>query len=84
MGMCRNPKLWIGVGVAALVIGLATSSISTALPLLLIAACPLSMVLMAGGMVGMAHRRNSTSGDADDEMARLRAEVEELREHAAR
>lgn len=84
MGLCRNPKLWIGAGATALAVGLITGSLGAVLPLLLLAACPLSMVLIAGGMAGMAGRRNPTADDADDEVARLRAEIAELRDRATR
>ena len=50
--MCRNWKLWASV--AAVVVGIAVfapGARGTALPLLLVAACPLAMVLMGAGMM---------------------------------
>lgn len=82
--MCRNPKLWIALAIVALAVAIAAPNLGGVLPLLLVAACPLSMLVMMGGMAGMARRRETppdTSGE--DELARLRAEVAELRDRAA-
>lgn len=82
--MCRNPKLLIALAVAAiLVIATAGPGLGTALPILLVAACPLSMLVMAGGMAGFGRRRTERTGDPE-EVERLRAEVAELRQHANR
>jgi membrane protein implicated in regulation of membrane protease activity len=85
--MCRSPKLWIALGVAAVVVALVAPNPGAVLPLLLVAACPLSMLVMMGGMAGMARNKrddhNTTPTDTD-ELAQLRAEVADLRERAAR
>ena len=85
--MCRNWKLWVGLGAAALVVALAVPNLRPALPLLLVAACPLSMVAMAVGMAVAAGPNSPLDagpdrpGD-DDELTRLRAEIADLRAHA--
>jgi uncharacterized membrane protein len=81
--MCRNPKLWIGLGVVAMIVAIAAPNVGAVLPILLVAACPLMMLVMMGGMAGMARGKRtddttSAAGDAD-EVARLRAEIDELR-----
>jgi hypothetical protein len=85
--MCRSPKLWIALGVAAIVVAIAAPDPGAVLPTLLIAACPLSMLVMMGGMAGMARNKrdenNTTPTDAD-ELTQLRAEVADLRERAPR
>jgi hypothetical protein len=86
--MCRNPKLWIALGAVAVVILVAAPSVGAVLPILLVAACPLSMLLMAGGMARMAGRGRGNAEDAatadSSELARLRGEVAELRQPAQR
>lgn len=86
--MCRNPKLWIALGVAAVAVTIAAPNTGALLPLLVVAACPLMMLVMMGGMTGMMRgKRNddtNTASGEDDEVARLRAEVAELRKRAVR
>ena len=85
MAMCRNPKPWIAFGAAAVVVAIAVPSWGSVLPVLLVAACPLMMLLMAGGMAGMARRGRDDTVSADEhEVARLRAEVAQLRQTADR
>jgi hypothetical protein len=49
--MCLNPKVLAGLGAAGVAIYLiAPNLIAAALPILLLAACPLSMLLMMWGM----------------------------------
>lgn len=74
MWKCMNKKVLIGLGVSALaVVALAPNLIGAALPMLLIAACPLSMIVMMRAM---------GSGDQKptpiDEAARLRELEEEV------
>jgi hypothetical protein len=81
--MCRNPRLWIALGVVAIVVAIAAPNVGAVLPILLVAACPVMMLVMMGGMAAMARRKGtddttSAAGDAE-EVARLRAEVDELR-----
>lgn len=87
MRMCLNWKVVAGLaGVGLVVLLVAPGAIGAALPLLLVAACPLSMVLMMRTMSGSAASR--TNGEAEpppasDEVARLRAEVDRLRAQQA-
>lgn len=85
--MFRSPKLWVALGAAGVVLMLAGVNLGTVLPILLIAACPLSMVLMMGGMAGMGRGKDddaATPSGNDDEVARLRAEVADLRQRTNR
>ena len=81
--MCLNKKVIAGLAVAAVAIYLTAPNLfGAALPLLIVAACPLSMLLMMRMMSGSGNASCSTapsedSGDA--ELAQLRAEVERLR-----
>lgn len=80
--MCLNKKVIGGLAVAAAAIYLlAPNLFGAALPLLIVAACPLSMLLMMRMMTGSpkascSTTTSETSGDA--ELAQLRAEVERL------
>lgn len=67
----------VGIGLYALVPGLAVA----ALPLLVLAVCPLSMLLMmrAMGSTGGCRTKDDTTGTNPDELARLRAEIAALR-----
>lgn len=57
--MCFNKKVIAGLGVAAAALLLLKPSLfGAALPLLLLLACPLSMVLMMRGMSGMSGNRS--------------------------
>jgi hypothetical protein len=82
--MCLNKKVIAGLVVAAGAIYLlAPNWFGAALPLLIFAACPLSMLLMMRMMSGSGNSSCNTkpaSGSEDaDELARLRAEVDGLR-----
>jgi hypothetical protein len=83
--MCRNWKLWAGIAVVAVGVAIfAPGAFGAALPLLLVAACPLGMLLMGVMGVGMATGRRRGGGDDaedhPDEVRQLRAEVARLRE----
>ena len=52
---------------------------AAALPLLIVAACPLSMLLMMRAMRPMGSSKTTDVPDDADEVARLRAEVATLR-----
>ena len=89
MLMCRNWRLWIGLGAAALVLAVAVPNLRPALPFLLVAACPLSMLVIAVGMAVAAKPKAPTDAGPDrpdngDELERLRAEIADLRAHAPR
>jgi Protein of unknown function (DUF2933) len=82
--MCFSPKV-IGTlaVVAGLIFVLAPDLMFPALPLLLLAACPLSMLLMVLMMRGDHDHQARTSvpdPDGPDEVAALRAELASLRE----
>jgi L-asparagine transporter-like permease len=67
----------VGIGLYVLAPGLA----GAALPLLVVAACPLSMLLMmrAMGSMGSCKPEDDTTSANADELAQLRAEVAALR-----
>lgn len=81
--MCLNKKVIAGLAVAAVAIYLfAPNLFGAALPLLIFAACPLSMLLMMRMMSGSGKASCSTTSSEDSgdaELAQLRAEVERLR-----
>ena len=65
MGMCLNKRVLIGLGVVALaVLTVSPRLLGAAGPLLLFAACPLSMVFMMRGMRGRGH-----AGEAGSQVA---------------
>ena len=90
--MCFNRKMLIGLGVVALgVLVLAPGAFGAALPVLVLLACPLSMLFMMRGMGrGSGADERRTTGRAapgsdqaateltDPELVRLRAEVDQL------
>lgn len=64
MRMCVNKKVLMGAGVVALgVLVFAPQLMGGALPLLFLAVCPLSMVLMMRGMGGTAQRTAEAPSD---------------------
>lgn len=66
LSMCFEPRILVGLTAAGVLIWLvAPSLLASVLPLLLIAACPLSMLVMAWMM------RGHMSGDSADPAARL-------------
>lgn len=87
VNMCFNRKVLLGLGAVALgVLAFAPQFFSSALPLLFVAACPLSMLLMMRGMSGGSTSCERSQGgsapagvDAATEIARLRDEVQRLR-----
>lgn len=101
MRMCLNRKVIIGLAVVALgVLAIDPHLFIRVLPVLFIAICPLSMLLMVRGMRGMSGNKTSGgmgsygmsqtpqgaqggmaegSAPADAEVARLRAELDQLR-----
>src|SRR3546814_19666292 len=80
--MCFNKKVVAALAIVALTIYLFVPNlVAAAIPLLILAACPLSMVLM----MRMMSRSDEGSGcsssraDTDDALSQLRAEVATLR-----
>lgn len=87
--MCFDKRVIAALAATALAIFLFAPNIfGAALPLLVIAACPLSMLLMMRTMSGSKEGSscpmgNPTTSSEDDEIAELRAEVERLRSQHA-
>lgn len=78
---CFNRKVLAGLGVVALgLLVFAPGALGSALPALVMLACPLSMVVMMRGM-SSAGRQGAEPAEpvADAETTRLRAEVDQLR-----
>ena len=97
---CLNPKVVGGLALTGLAVFLITpGAFSSVLPLLFVAACPLSMVLMMRAMSGGQCSSRGGHGDqehqtdvtgvgssmsaAEAEIARLRAEVDQLKAQKA-
>jgi Protein of unknown function (DUF2933) len=81
---CFNRNVLIGLGVVALgVLAIRPEAIGAALPVLVLLACPLSMVFMMRGMNrAAAEPEPAGTTDApgtDAEIVGLRAEVDQLR-----
>lgn len=87
--MCFNPKVVLGlVGIAAVTWAVAPRLAAAALPILIFAACPLSMVLMMrgmkraegqGGSSGDGLQDTGTSGgDADKDLSVLKRSLADL------
>lgn len=80
--MCINKKVVASLAIVALGIYLfAPSLVAAALPLLILAACPLSMVLMMRMMSRSDDKSDGSPArtDTDDELTQLRSEVATLR-----
>ena len=90
--MCWNRKTMLGLALAALGLALVAPSVRSAvLPLLVVAACPIGMLVMMRGMargrsegaaeggLGAEGDRPGRLVDPEEEIARLRAEVDQLR-----
>ena len=80
-GMCFNWKVIGGLAVVGLGIWFLVPSVaSVALPLLLVAACPLSMLLMMRGMKGGQCDSHAPAATQEHPVARTRSkQLEELR-----
>lgn len=77
---CLNWKVLAALAaLGAVIYALAPGLAATAVPLLLLAACPLSMVLMMRAMGSMRSCKDQRGSGDLDEVARLRAELEALR-----
>jgi len=88
MKMCFNWKVAAGLTAAGVALfAFAPNLIGAALPVLIIAACPLSMIVMMRAMSGGSRcntASNGTDGESNtattpNEVARLRAEIDHLR-----
>lgn len=87
-GMCMNWKVVAGLAVVGLGVWVvAPNLIGAAVPLLLLAACPLSMVFMMRGMGGMGggscasqpaqtSQPSQVTGTRDEQLAQLKARHE--------
>lgn len=83
--MCINKKVVAVLAIVGVALYLAAPNlIGAALPLLILAACPLSMVFMMRAMSGdkstPESQEHGTAADAGSELSALRAEVSRLRE----
>lgn len=66
---CLNPKVLIGLAAVAIIVLLtAPRAFLATLPLLIIAACPLSMILMMGKM----SKGHGSKADGQDNLATLK------------
>lgn len=88
MKMCCNWKVAAGLTAAGVaVFAFAPNLIGAALPVLILAACPLSMIVMMRAMSGGSRcdtASNATDGERNtvtdpSEVARLQAEIDRLR-----
>ena len=79
--MCFDKRVIAGLAVVGLgVYAFAPDLIGAALPLLILAVCPLSMLLMMKMMAPGGSKADAAAADGQgDEVAALRAEVEKLR-----
>ncbi len=78
---CFNRNVLIGLGVAAAATFFLVPSARSALPLLAFLACPLSMILLMGGMAKIGagtSRRAADSQSPHDEIAAEDAEIARL------
>lgn len=82
MGMCFNKRVLIGLGLVALVLfALSPRLLGSAAPLLVMAACPISMIVMMRAMHRDEDRPTASDaqdGAAPDDAARLRELEEEV------
>lgn len=80
--MCINKRVVAGLVLGALVLfALSPRLLGALAPVLVMAACPLSMAFMMRGMSGRQHDRAAPTGDdrhlreLEEEVNRLRAEI---------
>lgn len=83
-GMCINWKVLAGLGTVALgLFAFAPKLAAAASPYLVLAICPLSMLLMMGGMQVM-NRKDDTSPSPEARLARLKGQQRELASEIAK
>ena len=75
---CLNRKVLIGLGAVAVAIFFFAPSARGALPLLLVAACPISMAVMAFGMSKMGSSGNSCSTGQTDPQQTIESKDAEI------
>ena len=85
--LCLNWKVVAGLAVVAVVVGvLAPQLLLGAIPLLILAACPLSMLFMMGGMQGKREQQSAAAVSSshvegptrEEQIARLQAQLAAL------
>jgi len=85
--MCLNWRVAAALGAVGIAVyALAPSVIGLVLPIMVFAICPLSMIVMMRGMAGGERKAAACGRDEagqEGELARLRAEVDELRAERA-
>lgn len=78
--MCFDKRVIAGLAVVGVgVYALAPDMIGAALPLLILAVCPLSMLLMMKMMAPGGSKADAAADGRGDEVTALRAEVDKLR-----
>ena len=83
MRMCINKRVVAGLAVVGLaVFALAPSLLGALAPVLIMAACPLSMLVMMRGMSGRGHEAPAAGGD-DRQLRELEEEVNRLKAELA-
>jgi hypothetical protein len=87
MKMCFDKRILLGFGLVTVgLLIVAPGMLGAALPVMLMAACPLSMLVMMRGMGGghaQASRADSYIEARDAELVRLRGEIELLKREQA-
>jgi len=83
MRMCINKRVVAGLALVALaVFALAPSALGALAPVLIMAACPLSMLFMMRGMSGRDQQPTAPTGD-DRQLRELEEEVNRLKAELA-
>lgn len=75
---CLNRNVLIGLGVVAVALFVLAPGARSVLPLLLVAACPLSMVFMMRGMSGMGSSGKSCLTDQTDPQQAIKLKDAEI------
>ena len=77
---CINKKVVVGLVVVGVAVAVAWPQVlPAALPLLVLAICPLSMLVMMRGMSGQGQCAAGEKGDVAADLTKLRAELDQLR-----